>query len=386
MASISFTYNGNYNENEKIVYRSQFDDVYTNNSSSYSFTNNDWGYGFFRGSPIEYSTSFADDDRGVNIGDDYAVNLDFSGNNGSVDLTGGRFGDIFRGGSDADTFIGLGGNDTFEGGAGGDTFNGGSGIDTVSYANAASGVRADLLFNVNIEGDANGDTFDSIENLTGSAFADDLRGDDGNNTLRGNGGEDNLNGQGGNDRLVAKAGAGDIIGGAGIDSLFVVGGGTFTVDPARFVGIEKVFVREGTNFDMSESFSGMSISSNSRTDAGISMIGSRGNDRISAGSGGDTIEGHEGNDKLFAGAGADTFHFEAGFGRDNVYGFNVATDHITVDITGVDATDIKLTSFHDGQDTIVSFVGIEGVNKIILHDVTVNEVRAVQSELFTFGA
>ncbi|MCC0809350.1 hypothetical protein FPV16_24660 [Methylobacterium sp. W2] len=130
----------------------------------------------------------------------------------------------------------------------------------------------------------------------------------------------------------------------------------------------------------------MQISSNSKIGAGVTIIGTHDADRILAGNGGDTLEGGEGGDKLFAGSGSDTFHFEASFGRDNVYGFDVNADHITVDIAGIDASDLKLTAFHGGQDTIVTFAGVEGANKIILHDVTVAEIQAGPSDLFTFGA
>ncbi|MCC0809289.1 hypothetical protein FPV16_24345 [Methylobacterium sp. W2] len=136
---------------------------------------------------------------------------------------------------------------------------------------------------------------------------------------------------------------------------------------------------------MSDMYGGMQISSNSKIGAGVTIIGTHDADRISAGNGGDTLEGGEGGDKLFAGSGSDTFHFEAGFGRDNVYRFDVNADHITVDIA--EATGVTLKGFHNGQDTIVTFAGVEGTNKIILHDVTLTEAQtAIDNGLFTFGA
>ena len=50
-------------------------------------------------------------------------------------------------------------------------------------------------------GDAEGDELNSIENLTGSAYDDDLWGNDGANVLNGDGGNDTLKGFGGADTL-----------------------------------------------------------------------------------------------------------------------------------------------------------------------------------------
>ncbi|KQP11614.1 hypothetical protein ASF26_20620 [Methylobacterium sp. Leaf93] len=100
------------------------------------------------------------------------------------------------------------------------------------------------------------------------------------------------------------------------------------------------------------------------------------------------IDGGTGSDKLFLGAdaGADSFRFQTGLGRDNVYRFDVDTDRITVDIAGVDATDIELQSINGGRDIVVTFTGVEGNSKIILLDVTIVQIEEGPSELFVFGA
>ena len=69
-------------------------------------------------------------------------------------------------------------------------FFGFGGIDTVSYANApavsgVNGVAVSLLAPAKNTGFAARDTFNSIENLIGSAFKDKLVGDAGNNILEG---------------------------------------------------------------------------------------------------------------------------------------------------------------------------------------------------------
>jgi len=55
-------------------------------------------------------------------------------------------------------------------------------------------------------GDAAGDTLEGIEALTGSAFADQLAGNDSANTLDGGAGDDVLSGLGGADRLIGGTG------------------------------------------------------------------------------------------------------------------------------------------------------------------------------------
>jgi len=57
-----------------------------------------------------------------------------------------------------------------------------------------------------------------IENLTGSAYADNLFGTDTNNIISGGAGKDSINGLGGNDLLVGGQGDDQIIGGLGIDT------------------------------------------------------------------------------------------------------------------------------------------------------------------------
>ncbi|MGR0188001.1 beta strand repeat-containing protein [Azospirillum aestuarii] len=105
-----------------------------------------------------------------------------------------------------DSLSGGAGNDTLVGGLGADTLDGGSGTDTVSYAAAAAGVAVDLASGMGTAGEAAGDVLISIENLTGSAFADTLSGDGAANLLDGGAGDDCLFGGTGNDTLVGGAG------------------------------------------------------------------------------------------------------------------------------------------------------------------------------------
>ena len=106
---------------------------------------------------------------------------------------------------------GYGGNDIFVGaGYVAETFHGGAGSDTVAYVNATSGVTINLNSALQTGGWADGDRFDSIENVVGSQYGDHLFGTAGDNKLFGYGGNDTIAGNGGNDILD---------GGAGLDNL-----------------------------------------------------------------------------------------------------------------------------------------------------------------------
>ena len=142
---------------------------------------------------------------------------DLSGNN---TLTGTAGNDTLDAKAGNDTLSGQGGNDVLIGGAGGDLLDGGAGVDAASYTTATAGVVADLASATSNTGDAAGDTFTSIENLTGSAYADSLRGNNASNLLNGGAGNDHLYGRGGSDTMEGGVGNDLLVGGGGADVLF----------------------------------------------------------------------------------------------------------------------------------------------------------------------
>lgn len=115
----------------------------------------------------------------------------------SVTITGSTDSETITTGRGADTLNGGAGDDVLDGGAGtaSDILNGGADNDTASYASLTGGTG--VTVSLAIAGSQNTigagtDTLISIENLTGSAFADTLTGSIGANLLSGGAGNDTI--------------------------------------------------------------------------------------------------------------------------------------------------------------------------------------------------
>ncbi|MEM7508221.1 MAG: calcium-binding protein [Pseudomonadota bacterium] len=128
--------------------------------------------------------------------------------------------DKLSGGEDNDTLLGGLGNDTLMGGEGADMLDGESGMDYASYDDAGARVRMDLAGLVSSLGDAVGDQLISIENLIGSRFNDDIRGDSGDNILMGGNSGDRIFGRSGDDTLFGELGVDKLYGNRGADVMF----------------------------------------------------------------------------------------------------------------------------------------------------------------------
>src|SRR5262249_27436828 len=113
--------------------------------------------------------------------------------------------DTLIGNASPNRLEGLGGDDTLEGKGGDDNLRGGLGSDTVSYADAPSGVRADLTSGTAAGGDGV-DTLNDVENLIGSPFADILTGSAAPNKVVGGGGTDNIRALDGDDTVDVRDG------------------------------------------------------------------------------------------------------------------------------------------------------------------------------------
>ncbi len=160
---------------------------------------------------------------GLAEGDRYDGIEDVTGSRWDDRITGTSADNHLRGGDGVDAISGGGGDDLLFGGAGADQLDGGSHTrgDTISYQDSDStGVWVDLVSGMGRFGDAEGDKFARIENVTGSIFKDTLVGDRGNNVLKGWDGNDELYGNEGNDSLWGGRHGDRLWGDAGSDSLY----------------------------------------------------------------------------------------------------------------------------------------------------------------------
>jgi serralysin len=176
---------------------------------------------------------------------------DVKGGSGNDKITGNQVANVLYGNGGNDILNGDAGNDTLVGGAGADRLNGGTGTDTASYAGATKGVAANLATSTANTNDAKGDIYSSIENLTGSSYADKLDGNAGVNALTGGAGNDLLSGAAGNDLLTGGAGADDLYGGAGADRFIFSATSESTVATAGQDSIFDFLAAQGDKIDLS---------------------------------------------------------------------------------------------------------------------------------------
>ena len=255
---------------------------------------------------------------------------------GGIDrLRGGGGGDTLQGGAAADLLYGEAGDDVLEGGdgadilfggAGADHLDGGAGGDWARFAFAPAGVALDLHAGTGTGGEAAGDTFVDIENVSGSAWADDLTGSLYDNRIEGEGGDDVIHGLSGHDFLLGGAGDDTITGHYGFDILRGGPGadhldGGVARDWAQYntatAGVALSLAAGGTGGEAAgDSF--VSIENVLGSDFADSLTGNFDRNQIIGGAGDDFIDGADGPDVLTGGAGDDTL--VGGLEGDTLYG------------------------------------------------------------------
>lgn len=271
------------------------------------------------------------------------------GNDTANMIWGDAGNDLLWGRAGSDFLSGGGGDDTLNGGAGADTLVGGSGLhDRADYSDAAEGVRADLLNAAANSGDAAGDRYVDVEDISGSLFDDRLLGNWANNVIWGNAGADIMQGRGGNDTLIGGLGNDVLVGGAGADSLV---GGDGLHDRAQYtdanfgVRVDLIDASANTGYaagdifveieDIYGSFYDDQLSGDAQNNT---LWGDAGNDLIEGRAGNDTLIGGGGNDTLSGGTGADVFVFNRAPDARNV-------DTITDFETDLDVMHIAASAF-----------------------------------------
>ncbi|WP_160195379.1 calcium-binding protein, partial [Microvirga sp. BSC39] len=170
-------------------------------------------------------------------------------------------------------------------------------------------------------GEAAGDTYEGIEGLAGSNYADHLTGDHADNVIYGGYGSDTLFGLSGNDRLYAGGDNDDLIGGSGADTLDGGDGFDYASYYTAGTGVRASLTSNWLNtgdaaWDVYVSIEGLGGSNYadwlSGNEAANVLHGHGGNDELLGGGGFDELFGGEGWDVLHGGTGADVLDGGAG--------------------------------------------------------------------------
>jgi Ca2+-binding RTX toxin-like protein len=226
-------------------------------------------------------------------------------------------------------------------------------------------VRLDL--GAGAEGDAEGDTYTSIENATGSIYDDTLYGDAGANVLNGNSGDD---------YIVDGAGNDTVYGGDGNDWIVATEGNTDTYDGG--VGTNDILDLSAWTAALNVNLTtGKVITATTDTVKGFEIVlgsaqadtitGAAGSQLLEGNAGADTIRSMAGFDRLDGGAGGDTFVFDSvdvmdatfgWLGYDKIVGFDMTEDKLDISgmldgITFADIDDV-VSIVDDGTNTTIS--------------------------------
>lgn len=304
-----------------------------------------------------------------------------TGNAGADILYGFTGNDTLVGGTGADRLFGGAGSDILIGGGGNDRLNGGNFADTAKYTDATAGVTVDLAAGTATsaaggdQANIGNDTLISIENVTGSAFADKLLGDGLANILSGLGGDDEIEGRGGADVLTGGAGNDTLDGGldrdranyadaaAGVVVNLSTGKAVSALSgDAAKIGLDTLIsIEDAAGSAYADRLTGSSVANVLVGNAGSDVLfGLGGADTLLGGGGKDLINGGEGKDVMTGGGGSDLFIFDdADFGgqsdstADRITDFN-RTQGDRINLARVDAI-----ATNAAADDAFTFIGTD---------------------------
>ena len=306
-----------------------------------------------------------------------------TGDDLSNDLYGLSGNDVLSGGGGVDGLAGDSGDDILQGDGGADYLEGGEGVDTAVYWNAPAttfsfmglfsnlGVYVDLSANVAYWGDAQGDTFSGIENVTGSFYEDVLIGTDGRNVLVGSDGDDRLVSLGDDDTLDGGAGIDVMIGGLGSDTYFVDNAADVVTEYGD-QGIDEV--RTTVSWTLT---AGADVETLRTTEdavmAAINLTGNANGNIVRGNAGNNVISGGDGNDELTGLGGQDSFLFDTALSAvvniDAITDFNVTDDTIWLD---ADIFSSSLTPGNSvaGSQFVIGAAALDAGDRIIYNNAT----------------
>ena len=238
-------------------------------------------------------------------GDDYIF-----GSDGSDQLQGHDGNDYINGGADGDRIFGGFGDDTLIGGQGNDAIN--ADFESDSTATYEDHPGADVIFAG--DGDDNvraGNGNDWVDLGSGNDYHGEVA-DSGDDTIYGQSGNDTIYGHGGNDLIISGPDDDEVYGEDGNDTITAGDGDDF--------------VRGGRGNDFTNLGAGNDYYDEVESD------------------GNDTINGGAGNDTIYGGEGADMFVFSGDWGSDIIFDFEPGTDIIKLVGTGLQFSDLIITS------------------------------------------
>jgi Ca2+-binding RTX toxin-like protein len=355
--------------------------------------------------------------EGTNKNDTLTGNNDYNrlaGNDGNDIINGGGGNDWLHGGGDNDKIYGgddeLGdylnggwGVDTLIGGVGADTFDGGGTgyYDYVTYENSKAGIKIDFTVVNGHTGDAAGDTYAFINEITGTNHNDTLIGADGNtgdpssgwNIFHGGGGNDIIRGGHGYGIFTGGAGNDTITGGMHEDTLYgnegadeLNGGGgndTYYIDNLDKVvdggGIaDTAYITTsgpiGFKYDLTSTGIDIAIVQNDL--ANVWVIASAGGTKITGNDLANTLQGAAGADTLTGGLGSDVYIVtssndlvvetsNAGLaGIDKVIASGVTSYTLTANVENLEAAAGTFNIDLYGNELGNTIIGNDGVNTI----------------------
>ncbi len=303
--------------------------------------------------------------EGTDLVQSSAATFTLSANVENLTLTGG--GNINGvGNALVNTLTGNSGNNVLEGGLGGDTLIGGGGTDTATYANAAGPVTADLQ-NGGSAGEANGDSYNGIENLIGSASADTLLGDGSANRLDGGAGGDTMTGRDGDDTYVVDDALDTVVeAGNGIDT--IESSLDFDLTTANGNNVENLTLTGAATSAIGNGLDNV-LTGNALANT---LTGNGGNDTLNGGAGADAMTGGTGNDTYIVDNAGDTVTELAGEGTDTVQSsidFDLSTsggniENLTLTGSAINGTGNELANTITGNSQANTLVGNGGADTL----------------------
>ncbi|MDZ4371672.1 MAG: hypothetical protein U1C74_09665 [Phenylobacterium sp.] len=284
-----------------------------------------------------------------------------NGAQGADSLSGGDEADYLFGDTGADTLSGGDGDDEVDGwsgddwilaGTGRDVIYGGSGQDTLDFSGLLSGVTIAINQVNPLQGASQ--FMAEMENMVGTRYADQLKGDAGDNRLFGAAGNDTVHGGDGSNYLRGDDGDDSLTGGAGFDDINGNMG-----DDTGSGGAGADWVVGGKDRDLLFGDDGDDLVygnlGNDTCDGGAghdTLRGGQQDDILKGGAGNDFLSGDRNNDTLTGGAGADIFHVFAEAGIERVTDFSLAEgDRVML------APGSQYTVSQVGADTVINLTG-----------------------------